>query len=82
MARAPVREHCNCDWRRAPDVEPLDNTRSCDGALIAEGSDPLAPVDVGTLHCPDCGSRFEGEEEWSAGDRCGTLLCRHCGGLI
>ena len=82
MARAPVREHCNCDWRRAPDVDPDANTRPCDGVLVEEEPDPLEPVAVAAAHCPECGSRFEGETGRGPGDRCGTRLCRRCGGLI
>lgn len=82
MARGPVREHCNCDWRKAPDVDPLDNTRPCDGILVKEGADPLDPVGAPASHCPECGSRFGAGEERSAGDRCGTRICQHCGGLV
>jgi hypothetical protein len=80
--RGPVRQHCNCNWRKAPDVDPLDETRRCDGILVEEEADPLDPVDVTAAHCPDCGSRFDFEEDRSAGDRCGTRICRHCGGLV
>lgn len=82
MTQGPVREHCNCDWRKAPDVDPLDNTRRCGGVLVEEESDPLAPVDAPAAHCPECGSRFEAEDETSAGERCGTRVCRRCGGLV
>lgn len=82
MAPGPVREHCNCDWRKAPDVDPLDNTRECDGILVEEEADPLDPVDLSASHCPECGSRFETDAGKSAGDRCETRICRHCAGLI
>lgn len=83
MPRAPVREHCNCDWQRTMDAVRDDHVRRCRGVFVEEEPDPLrGEIEASDeCYCPECGSRAGFADPRGPGDECDAEVCRECGGL-